>query len=148
MFEAYALYTWYEEGEGKELVAVFVSTPSVPDPHGRAHEVMRRMSMDGTRGDTFSVEKMDINLDNKTLGLKPMLHEIPNDEIVDAAYRELLSEDSVQLPLWVSPEWVRHEIRARYNESIELIGRRITRVPRTERTREDDGGFVETRDEF
>jgi hypothetical protein len=144
MFEAYALYTWYEDGEGKELVAVFVSTPSVPDPHGRAHEVMRRMSMDGTRGDQFSVEKMDINLDNKALGLKPLLGEFETGDFVDAAYRELLEHGSVQLPLWASPEWFRHEIRARYNEPIELVGRRINRVARTERTRESDAGFVET----
>jgi len=146
MLEAFALYTWYEEGEGREFVAAFVTSPTTPDPHGRAHEVMRRMSADGTRGDCFSVEKLDINMSNKELGLKPTIDEIETDDFLDAVYRELLEHGVVQLPLWMNQAWVKHEIKMRYNDSVALTGRRLELVPRTALTRSTDAAESEAYD--
>lgn len=162
MLEAFAIYAWYEEGEGREHVATFVTSPEVPDAHGRAHEVMRRLSSEG-KGDSFSVEKLDVNLTNEKLGLRPMLKEVKHGDFVDAAFVELHENGSLMIPLWVSPAWLVHEVRARYNVGIDFVGRQMTLVSHDEMqrrvsegieperrksplvvTEEEAAGFVET----
>lgn len=138
--EALALYTTYEEG-GQELVAVFVKDHETPEPEARAHEVMTRMLADGTRGDYFALKGMVINPSNKELGLKPTLGEIDPSDFVEAAYRSIHEHGEAMAPVWISPEWLRHEVEARYNIAINLRGRQLNAV---KIKAAPDDGFVES----
>lgn len=140
MLEAFAIYAWYQEGEGREHVATFVTSESVPDAHGRAHEVMRRLSSEG-KGDSFSVEKLDINLSNEMLGLRPMLSEVKHSDFVDAAFVELHENGEMFVPLWANPAWLVHEVRARYDIGIDFVGRKMTVVSRDEMERRVNEGI-------
>src|SRR3546814_3931207 len=88
------------------------SSDLIPDAHGRAHEVMRRMTADGTY-ESMSIEKLVVNKSNAALGLKPTLAEVEQREFVDAAAKELFEHGSMQIPLWLNPAWLVHEVRDR-----------------------------------
>lgn len=164
MTEVIALYAWYDQDDGgKQIVATFVATDEVPEPRVRAHEVMRRMTADGLHEVSMSIEELAVNPTNKQLGLKPTLSEIAQSEFVDVAARELMEQGYLQIPLWVNPAWLVHEVRANYDVGIDFKGRRMELVSQEEMerrvnsglaperrsramvlTEDDDAGFTET----
>jgi hypothetical protein len=141
----YALYAWFDQDDGgTEHVATFVTSDDVPDPKARAHEVMRRMTGDGTY-ETMSVEMLTTNLSNGELKLRPSLHEVAQKDFVDAAARELMDEGCLTIPLWVNPAWLVHEVKANYDLGVDFSGRRMTLVSKEEAERRVREGIAPER---
>jgi len=150
------IYKVLVEEDREEHLAVFTDEDKANDAINR----LRLRDADNNEVD-YNLRPCNTDPTPEMLELPKTLREMGCDDLIKAAYIELLNNGSMYVPLWINPAWLVHELKARHDIGIDFRGRQMKLVSPDEvnRRREfgipdenapsdfgDDAGFVETTD--
>lgn len=163
MDQVHIIWKVLVEEDREECVAVFTD-------EGKANDAINRLRLRDADNDEVDYNLRPCNTDPtpEMLELPKTLREMGCDDLLKAAYIELVNNGTMYVPLWINPAWLVHELKARYDLGIDFKGRQMTLVSAEESRRRrdygiadenapsdfgipeqrggDDAGFVETQD--
>lgn len=163
MDQVHIIWKVLVEEDREECVAVFID-------EDKANDAINRLRLRDADNDEVDYNLRPCNTDPtpEMLELPKTLREMGCDDLLKAAYIELVNNGTMYVPLWINPAWLVHELKARYDLGIDFKGRQMTLVSAEESRRRrdygiadenapsdfgipeqrggDDAGFVETQD--